>query len=166
MHLQKLMTNLSVISLLGLIDIGIAIAYLILSSRWSIAKLQLPRVFGTTGIILLAIQVAIALPLVIGTGIIFAFQGWRLTLPLKVAYFCFYCLLFFLGLRNFCHFPNNSQRLYHIVLPCILLSISGIIFFFNPYPLDPIMQLSTALLHLVLLFQIIKEVFVLHFASR
>lgn len=160
------MIHFGVIFVLGLIDIGIAIAYLILSSRWSIAKLQLPRVFATTGIILLAIQVAIALPLIIGTGIIFASQGWRLTLPLKIAYFCFYCLLFFLGLRNFFHFPNRSQRLYHVLLPCILLSISGIIFIFNPYRLDSILQLSTALLHLVLLFQIIKEVFVLHFASR
>uniref|UniRef100_A0ACD5GUT3 Uncharacterized protein n=1 Tax=Desertifilum tharense IPPAS B-1220 TaxID=1781255 RepID=A0ACD5GUT3_9CYAN len=103
----------------------------------------MPKVFGTTGIILLIIQVAIALPLVIGSGIIFAFQGWRLNFPLRIAYFSFYCLLFFLGLRNFYRFPNSSGRLYQVIFPAVLLLLSGILFLFNARPLDPVMQLST-----------------------
>ncbi|MCD8485990.1 MAG: hypothetical protein LRZ84_04370 [Desertifilum sp.] len=159
------MINVSLISLLGIVDFAIAIAYLILSPRWSLAKLQLPKVFGTTGIILLIIQVAIALPLIIGSGIIFAFQGWRLNIPLRIAYFSFYCLLFFLGLRNFYRFPNASQRLYQAILPVALLLLSSILFIFNGRPLDPVMQLSTGLLHLVLLLQIVKDIFLLRWRS-
>jgi hypothetical protein len=70
-------------SLLGLLDIILAIAYLALSIALPIAR---RRDVGDTGVALYVVQAIIAPAFLLLSGFILVFQGWRLDPPLQFAF--------------------------------------------------------------------------------
>jgi hypothetical protein len=84
-------------SLLGLLDVILAIAYL----AWSIfVTITRGREFSTVFVLLFIIQALIAPGVLILSGLILIFQGWRLDPLLQLSYFLLNILLIYLGLKD------------------------------------------------------------------
>lgn len=96
-------------SLLGLLDIALAIAYLVLS----IALISRGRDIGDIGITLYVIQAVIAPILLLSCGFILFLHGWRLDPILLFAYVQLHILLVYLGVKDFILFsmvPRRNRR--------------------------------------------------------
>jgi hypothetical protein len=94
-------------SVLGLLDIILAIAYLAVSLVIPVAT---GRGLGGIGIFLYIIQAFIAPPVLLLVGFIFIFQGWRLDPILQFGCFLFHLLLIYLGVKDIILFKMLSRR--------------------------------------------------------
>jgi hypothetical protein len=94
-------------SLLGLLDIILAIAYLALSITLPIAR---RRDLGATGVSLYVVQAIIAPPFLLLSGFILVFQGWRLDPPLQFAFLLLNLLVVYLGVKDVILFSLVSRR--------------------------------------------------------
>lgn len=99
--------GLNFASLLGLLDIFLALAYLALSIALPIAR---RRDIGVTGIVLYIIQGIIAPFFLLITGFILIFQGWRLDPLLQFSYFLLQFLVIYLGVKDIILFRLLSPR--------------------------------------------------------
>lgn len=89
--------GLNFASLLGLLDIILAIAYLVLSSA---LPLERGRHVGGTGIALYVVQAIIAPIVLLISGVILIFQGWRLDPILQLAYLLLELLVIYLAVKD------------------------------------------------------------------
>lgn len=94
-------------SLLGLLDIVLAIAYLILSIALPIAR---RRDVGAWGIALYVVQAFIAPGVLLLSGLILIVQGWRLDPILQFAYFLLNLLIIYLAVKDIILYRLVSRR--------------------------------------------------------
>ena len=99
--------SLNSASLLGLLDIFLALAYLALSIALPIAR---RRDIGATGILLYIIQGIIAPFFLLITGFILLFKGWQLDPLLQFSYLLLNLLIIYLGVKDIILFRLLSPR--------------------------------------------------------
>ncbi|MGK7873841.1 MAG: Ycf66 family protein [Xenococcaceae cyanobacterium] len=95
-------------SLLGLWDLLLAIAYLILSI---VMLINQSHILGELGQIIYILQAIIAPLILLICGFILIFQGWRLDPILQFAIFLLHILVIYLGVKDVVIFHLVSQRL-------------------------------------------------------
>lgn len=86
-------------SILGIVDIALAVAYLVTAITNSGMRSQ---IIGGTGIILYIIQGIMAVVVLPLSGFILFFQGWRLDPILGIQQFLLHVLLIFLAFKDAC----------------------------------------------------------------
>ena len=84
-------------SILGIVDIALAVAYLVTAIANSGMRSQ---IIGSTGIILYIIQGIMAVVVLPLSGFILFFQGWRLNPILGFQQFLLHVLLIFLAFKD------------------------------------------------------------------
>lgn len=99
--------GLNFASLLGLLDLGLAIAYLVVSIALPIVR---RRTLGAWGIALYVTQVIIAPGCLLISGAILIFQGWRLDPILQFAYLLLNFLVVYLLVKDVLLFYLFSRR--------------------------------------------------------
>lgn len=99
--------GLNIASLLGLLDIALAIAYSIVSLGLPITR---SRDLGSWGVALFLAQVFIAPGCLLLAGTIHIFQGWRLDPILQFAYLLFNLLVIYLLVKDVLLFRILSTR--------------------------------------------------------
>ncbi|HEY9609060.1 hypothetical protein [Allocoleopsis sp.] len=94
-------------SVLGLLDIILAIAYFAVSIAIPVAT---GRELGGIGIFLYIIQAFIAPIVLLFVGFLFIFHGWRLDPILQFGCFLFHLLLIYLGVKDIILFKMLLRR--------------------------------------------------------
>lgn len=106
---SHLMVNFaySFASLLGILDLLIALFYLVSSIALPIARRRMLDVWGIT---LYGIQALIAPPILAVVGGILILQGWRLDPILQFAFLLLHFLVIYQGIRDIVIYRNFRQR--------------------------------------------------------
>jgi uncharacterized membrane protein YhaH (DUF805 family) len=94
-------------TLLGLLDVILALAYLVLSIALPLTR---ARDLGSIGITLYLIQAFIAPVILLLSGFILIFQGWRLDPILQFAYLLLHLLVVYLAVKDVILFRLGSRR--------------------------------------------------------
>jgi hypothetical protein len=89
---------ISFASLLGVLDIALAIFYLVISISTPIAR---RNTIGSTGSTLFIIQALLAPVCLLQIGGIMVFQGWRLDPILQYAFALLNVLIIYFGIKDF-----------------------------------------------------------------
>jgi small-conductance mechanosensitive channel len=96
---------ISFASLLGLLDIGLAVFYLVISIA---VPLNRRRMLDALGIALYIAQAVIAPVILLLSGVILFFQGWRLDPILQLAFFLLNVLVIYLGIKDILIYSGRS----------------------------------------------------------
>jgi hypothetical protein len=94
-------------ALLGLVDIILALVYLVISIVLTITR---NRAIGELGIVFYVFQAIIAPIFLLLAGSIFFFQGWRLDPILTFAVFLLHLLIIYLAVKDVFIFQQISKR--------------------------------------------------------
>lgn len=99
--------GLNLMSLLGIVDVALAIAYLVTAILNAGAR---SRLIGGLGIILYIIQGLMAIVILPASGFILLFSGWRLDPILGFQQFLLHVLLIYLAFKDAFIFGTVSRQ--------------------------------------------------------
>ena len=97
----------NLISLLGLLDLLLAVAFIVASIVFPIIR---SRIVGEAGITLYVFQLFIAPIILLICGVILLFYGWLLNPPLQLAFFLLHLLIVYLAVKDVIIFNKLYDR--------------------------------------------------------
>ncbi|HEY9636632.1 MAG TPA: hypothetical protein V6D14_24750 [Coleofasciculaceae cyanobacterium] len=154
--------GINVGSLLGIVDVILAIAYLAISIALAIVR---RRDLGVTGVALYIVQTIFAPLILLVSGFVLFFQGWRLDPTLLFAFLLLHLLLIYLGITDVNLLRLVSSRNQGLITLVILL-LSSLIVILQRWRLDPLLLFAYLLLGFLIVYLVIKNFILFRLISR